>query len=39
MDKKTLALLLAVRQALILVLGAVEDYLGIQRSIPLSKKQ
>lgn len=32
-DKRTRALLLSIRQALIIALGAIEDYLGLERSI------
>ena len=32
-DVKTKALLLSVRQAIIIVLGAIEDYLSMERSI------
>lgn len=34
MDPKTRALLLCVRSALIMTLGALEDFLGLPRSIP-----
>lgn len=33
MDERTKVLLMCVRQALIMVLGAIEEYLGIDRSI------
>lgn len=36
---KTRLLLLTVRQAIIMVLGALEDYLGVQRSIIPKHKQ
>ncbi len=32
-DLATRTLLMAVRQALIMILGALEDYLGLERSI------
>lgn len=32
-DPRTRALLIALRQALIIALGALEDYLGMKRSI------
>ncbi len=33
MSERTKALLMSIRQALIMMLGAIEDYLGKQRSI------
>lgn len=33
MSEQSRALLLALRQALIIALGAIEDYLGMERSI------
>jgi hypothetical protein len=38
-DPRTRALLLAVRQALIIALGAVEEYLGMERSIVPRRKR
>lgn len=39
-EARTRALLMSVRQALIMVLGSLEDYLGMPRSIvPRRKKQ
>ena len=32
-DDKAKALLMCVRQALIMIIGAIEDYLGMERSI------
>lgn len=34
MSERTRALLMTVRQCLIMLLGALEDYLDMQRSIP-----
>jgi len=36
---KARALLMTLRQALIMVLGAIEDYLGIERSIVPRRKR
>ncbi len=33
MEEKTRILLLAVRQAVLMILGAIEDYLGMERSV------
>jgi len=39
-DTRTRVLLLAIRQALIIALGALEEYLGMERSIiPKHKRQ
>jgi hypothetical protein len=40
MDDKTRVLLLAVRQALLIVLGALENYMGMERSVvPKHKRE
>ena len=36
---RTKALLLSIRQALIIVLGAIEEYLGMERSIVPRRKR
>ncbi len=38
-DEPTRALLMTVRQALIMVIGGVEDYLGLERSIIPRRKR
>lgn len=38
-DDRTRVLLMAVRQALIMILGALEEYLGMERSIIPRKKR
>ena len=40
MEDKTRILLLAVRQAILIILGAIEDYLGLERSVvPKHRRQ
>lgn len=39
MTQSTRVLLLTVRQALIMILGALEDYLGMERSITPRRKR
>ena len=39
LDDRTRVLLMALRQALIIALGALEDYLGLQRSIVPRRKR
>jgi hypothetical protein len=38
-EERTLAMLMSVRQALIIALGALEDYLGLERSIVPRRKR
>ena len=38
-DDRTRALLMCVRQALIMIIGALEDYLGMERSIVPKRKR
>ena len=38
-DERARVLLMAVRQALIIALGAIEDYLGLERSIIPRRKR
>lgn len=38
-DRRTRILLMSVRQALIIILGAIEDYLGVSRSIVPRRKR
>lgn len=39
MDARVKTLLMSIRQALIIALGAIEEYLGLGRSIPPKHKQ
>jgi len=39
LDERTRALLMCIRQAIIMALGAIEDYLGLQRSITPKRKR
>jgi hypothetical protein len=39
MDDRGKVLWMAIRQALIIILGAIEDYLGIERSIVPRRKR
>lgn len=39
MTDRTYTLLMSIRQALIMILGAIEDYLGKQRSIVPRRKR
>ena len=38
-DKRTRVLLFAFRQALLMILGAIEDYMQIERSVVPKRKQ
>jgi hypothetical protein len=39
MEDRTRVLLISIRQALIMILGAIEDYLGVERSITPKHKR
>jgi len=39
LDGRTRTLLMCIRQAIIMALGAIEDYLGLQRSITPKRKR
>ena len=38
-DPRIRALLMSIRQALLIILGAIEDYLGIERSVTPKHKR
>lgn len=39
MDDRTYKLLMSIRQAIIIALGAIEDFLGLERSIKPKRKR